>query len=89
MSQKIEIICEKDLNTYQVILTGKNSNFSEYVNKKTAFKDLEDFTKRTGISDPLGLFTNRILQEIKGTERYFLFPGRRFFIRRHNKFNCI
>ncbi len=39
MSQKIEITCEKDLNTYQVILTGKNSNFSEYVNKKTAFKD--------------------------------------------------
>lgn len=41
--------------------------------KKTGFTDFNDFTNRTGISDPMSLFTNRILQEIKGTEKYFLF----------------
>ncbi len=41
--------------------------------KKTTFTDFKDFTNRTGISYPMSLFTNRILQEIKGTEKYFLF----------------
>ncbi|MHA2156759.1 MAG: DUF655 domain-containing protein [Candidatus Hodarchaeales archaeon] len=41
--------------------------------RKTPFKDLNDFTERTGISDPIGLFSNRILQEIRGDEKYQLF----------------
>lgn len=41
--------------------------------KKTPFLDFDDFAKRTGISDPLTLFTNRILQEIEGVEKYILF----------------
>jgi putative nucleotide binding protein len=45
--------------------------------KKTKFLDFNDFTVRTGISDPLGLFVNRILQEIKGTERYHIFTQKR------------
>jgi putative nucleotide binding protein len=41
--------------------------------RKTPFKNLDDFTERTGISDPIGLFSNRILQEIQGEEKYQLF----------------
>ncbi|PWI49131.1 hypothetical protein CEE45_03040 [Candidatus Heimdallarchaeota archaeon B3_Heim] len=41
--------------------------------RKIEFKDLDDFTERTGISDPIGLFSNRILQEIQGKEKYQLF----------------
>ncbi|MHA1978079.1 MAG: DUF655 domain-containing protein [Candidatus Hodarchaeales archaeon] len=41
--------------------------------RKMGFKDLNDFTERTGISDPIALFSNRILQEIQGEEKYQLF----------------
>ena len=41
--------------------------------KKTKFIDFADFIVRTGISDPVGLFVNRILQEVKGTEKYYIF----------------
>ena len=41
--------------------------------RKMVFKDLTDFTERTGISDPVALFSNRILQEIRGEEKYQLF----------------
>ncbi len=41
--------------------------------RKIEFKDFDDFAERTGISDPIGLFSNRILQEIQGGEKYQLF----------------
>jgi putative nucleotide binding protein len=41
--------------------------------RKKPIESFIDFTERTGISDPIGLFSNRILQEIKGGEKYQLF----------------
>jgi len=41
MPQEKEIICIKNKDTYRVILTGKSLDFSEYVEKKAAFKDME------------------------------------------------
>jgi putative nucleotide binding protein len=41
--------------------------------KKRDFKNFNDFTERTGISDPTVLFVNRILNEIQGSEKYNLF----------------
>ena len=41
--------------------------------KKTLFESFEDVKERTGISDPILAFTNRIINEIKNEEKYFLF----------------
>ncbi len=41
--------------------------------RKKPFEGFIDFTDRTGISDPIGLFSNRILQEIEGGEKYQIF----------------
>ncbi len=41
--------------------------------KKKPFTSFEDFSVRTGISDPLSLFVNRIIQEMEGSEKYSLF----------------
>ena len=41
--------------------------------KKTLFETFEDFKERTGISDPILAFTNRIINEINEEEKYFLF----------------
>ncbi|MCK4848427.1 MAG: DUF655 domain-containing protein [Candidatus Heimdallarchaeota archaeon] len=42
--------------------------------KKSLFQTFEDFKDRTGISDPILTFTNRILNEIKEEEeKYLLF----------------
>lgn len=41
--------------------------------KKSLFQTFEDFKDRTGISDPILAFTNRIINEIKEEEKYFLF----------------
>ena len=41
--------------------------------KKNLFQTFEDFKDRTGISDPILVFTNRIINEIKEEEKYLLF----------------
>lgn len=41
--------------------------------KNDLFSSFSDFTKRTGISDPISIFTNRILLELEGVSKYYLF----------------
>ena len=41
--------------------------------KNDFFTSFNDFIRRTGISDPISLFTNRILAELEGSPKYFLF----------------
>jgi len=41
--------------------------------KKSPFQTFDDFKDRTGISDPILAFTNRIINEIKEEEKYLLF----------------
>jgi len=41
--------------------------------EREPFKSYEDFEKRTGISNIVGILTERILTELKGNERYYLF----------------
>ena len=41
--------------------------------KKSLFESYEDFRNRTGFSDPILAFTNRIMNEIKEEEKYLLF----------------
>jgi len=41
--------------------------------KKSLFLTFEDFKDRTGISDPILAFTNRIINEIKEEEKHYLF----------------
>ncbi|MFX1285446.1 MAG: DUF655 domain-containing protein [Promethearchaeota archaeon] len=41
--------------------------------KHNLFSSFSDFTKRTGISDPALIFTNRILLELEGEPKYYLF----------------
>ena len=41
--------------------------------KKTLFESFKDVKERTGISDPILAFTNRIINEIQNEEKYFLF----------------
>jgi putative nucleotide binding protein len=41
--------------------------------KKAPFKSFKDFTEKTGISDPLSMFTNRILTELENSPKYRLF----------------
>ncbi len=41
--------------------------------KLTKFSSFEDFAKRSGISDPIAIFVNRILQEIENSPKYRLF----------------
>ena len=41
MPQEKEIVCGKEQDTYRVTITGKNLNFSEYVNKNVVFKDMK------------------------------------------------
>ena len=41
--------------------------------KKSPFQTFDDFKDRTGISDPILAFTNRIINEINEEEKYFLF----------------
>ncbi len=41
--------------------------------KKNLFQTFKDFKDRTGISDPILAFTNRIINEIKEEEKYLLF----------------
>jgi putative nucleotide binding protein len=41
--------------------------------KKSPFQTFEDFKDRTGISDPILAFTNRIINEINEEEKYLLF----------------
>ncbi|WP_455143654.1 DUF655 domain-containing protein [Candidatus Hodarchaeum mangrovi] len=45
--------------------------------KKAPFESFEDFSIRTGISDPISLFANRILSELDGSPKYFLFVKKR------------
>jgi len=46
--------------------------------KKSPFSSYIDFSNRTGISDPISLISNRILQEIRETPKYHLFTKKRF-----------
>ena len=41
--------------------------------KKSPFQTFDDFKDRTGISDPILAFTNRIINEINEEEKYLLF----------------
>jgi len=41
--------------------------------EKEPFKSYEDFEKRTGIGNIIGILTERVLTELKGNERYYLF----------------
>lgn len=41
--------------------------------EKAPFTSYEDFEKRTGVSNIVGIITERILTELKGGERYYLF----------------
>ncbi|NHJ02249.1 MAG: DUF655 domain-containing protein [Candidatus Heimdallarchaeota archaeon] len=41
--------------------------------KSKEFISFEDFAKRSGISDPISIFLNRILQEIEDSPKYRLF----------------
>ncbi|MCC6030629.1 MAG: DUF655 domain-containing protein [Desulfurococcales archaeon] len=41
--------------------------------KKGRFQNFEDLISRTKISDPVGLLVERIIQEMMGGERYYLF----------------
>ncbi len=41
--------------------------------KKASFTSFIDFTRRTGISDPMSLFSSRILMELESSQKYFLF----------------
>ena len=41
--------------------------------KNGSFRSFADFIKKTGISDPISLFSNRILMELEGASKYFLF----------------
>ncbi len=41
--------------------------------KKALFGNFEDFTKRTGISDPSSLFSNRIIAELEEPPKYRIF----------------
>ena len=45
--------------------------------KKGNFSTFSDFTSRTGISDPMSLFLNRILEELKGSQKYSLFTKKK------------
>lgn len=45
--------------------------------KKGNFSTFIDFTNRTGISDPISLFLNRILEELKGSQKYSLFTKKK------------
>lgn len=41
--------------------------------KKAPFKSFEDFSEKTGISDPISMFSNRILIELETSPKYRLF----------------
>lgn len=41
--------------------------------EKSPFRSYEDFEKRTGITNIVGILVERILTELKGSERYYLF----------------
>ncbi|MFX1546380.1 MAG: DUF655 domain-containing protein [Promethearchaeota archaeon] len=41
--------------------------------KQGPFSSFGDFTKRTGITDPMSIFTNRILLELETSPKYYLF----------------
>lgn len=41
--------------------------------KTNPFTSFSDFSKRTNISDPMSIFTNRILLELEDSPKYFLF----------------
>lgn len=45
--------------------------------KKAPFESFEDFSTRTGISDPISLFSNRILSELNGSPKYLLFTKKK------------
>lgn len=41
--------------------------------EKEKFKSYEDFEKRTGISNIVEIITERVIMELRGNERYYLF----------------
>ncbi|MDI9619918.1 MAG: DUF655 domain-containing protein [Candidatus Nezhaarchaeota archaeon] len=41
--------------------------------ERSPFKGYEDFERRTGVSNVVGILCERILTELKGNERYYLF----------------
>ncbi|MHA2305435.1 MAG: DUF655 domain-containing protein [Candidatus Hodarchaeales archaeon] len=45
--------------------------------KKAPFTSFSDFSERTGISDPISLFSGRILSEIDTSPKYCLFTKKR------------
>lgn len=45
--------------------------------KKAPFTSFTDFTRRTGISDPMSLFSSRILLELESSPKYFLFTPKK------------
>ena len=45
--------------------------------KKTPFTSFNDFSERTGISDPISLFSGRILSEINTSPKYRLFTKKK------------
>lgn len=45
--------------------------------KKAPFKSFNDFSERTGISDPISLFSGRILSEIDTSPKYCLFTKKK------------
>ncbi|UCG00579.1 MAG: DUF655 domain-containing protein [Candidatus Heimdallarchaeota archaeon] len=50
------------------ILEARKTNF---------FSSFDDFSKRTNISDPVSIFTNRILLEIEESPKYYLFMNKK------------
>ena len=45
--------------------------------KKAPFTSFTDFTKRTAISDPISLFSSRILLELESSPKYSLFTKKK------------
>jgi putative nucleotide binding protein len=41
--------------------------------RKSHFSSFKDFSEKTGISDPISLFSNRILLELEESQKYHLF----------------
>lgn len=53
---------------------GQKRLWSILKNRKNKFfTSFSDFTKRTGISDPMSMFSNRILLELEESMKYYLF----------------
>jgi putative nucleotide binding protein len=45
--------------------------------KSNSFSSFSDFSSRTNISDPMSIFTNRILLELENSPKYYLFINKK------------